>query len=169
MCTVRTVEEVEISSTSSMKAVRRTTQPIAFPAQVTKLQPPRITSRQAYGIIGRTLVASLAACLGSTNATHEQPQRTIATHVYQGLAACQLSANRDRWGVIFGSWLLTCGWTAVWRKTLIIIYSYCFELFIAMARNTFVLGNFLEPFLCSRPFCLRFLFILPYLALNSMS
>src|SRR5271163_4441861 len=94
VCTVRTVEEVEISSTSSMKAVRRTTQPIAFPAQVTKLQPPRITSRQAYGIIGRTLVASLAACLGSTNATHEQPQRTIATHVYQGLAACQLSANR---------------------------------------------------------------------------
>src|SRR5271163_4550713 len=32
VCTVRTVEEVEISSTSSMKAVRRTTQPIAFPA-----------------------------------------------------------------------------------------------------------------------------------------
>ena len=31
VCTVRTVEEVEISSTSSMKAVRRTTQPIAFP------------------------------------------------------------------------------------------------------------------------------------------
>src|SRR5271154_4669097 len=33
VCTVRTVEEVEISSTSSMKAVRRTTQPIAFPAR----------------------------------------------------------------------------------------------------------------------------------------
>src|SRR5271170_1110089 len=33
LCTVRTVEEVEISSTSSVKEVRHTTQPIAFPGR----------------------------------------------------------------------------------------------------------------------------------------